>query len=76
MLRIIKTHFYNFFMRKLPQVGEYWRFDNTDPWSDHVAEILDVQNGWVKYRFVKGLGMQYTQKMDMFLYCYNHEEKE
>lgn len=42
--------------KRTPQVGERWSIEKraTDPWGiskTTVAEILSVQDGWVKYRF-------------------------
>lgn len=60
-----------------PKPGEVWMYKQKktrDPWgceSGHKVEVLDVREGWVRYKFAGStLWTDEHQKMKSFVYCY------
>ena len=62
-----------------PKPGELWKFGHGDegPWptaDTMLAEIIDVKDGWVRYK--EGLRQDERKTMRIFLWYYNfHKER-
>jgi len=54
------------------QVGDVWEvsFKSDDPWTPariHICKVLDVKDGWVKYK-ITGCLTETKQTVDVFLW--------
>ena len=58
--------------KPLPKIGEIYVFDDCgDPWGSHKVEVLDVANGWVRYKFCDSDFYQDLRTTkSAFNYCY------
>ena len=63
MFSFIRMLFY-----RMPNVGDVYRFDDDNPWTDHKVKIVDIKKGWVKYSHPHGtIG---TSPLGMFHFWY------
>jgi hypothetical protein len=62
----------------IPEIGRIYRFkDGDDPWSrlrTHGVEVIDVKEGWVRYKFLGGsIFNDERMELSSFNHCYPTE---
>ena len=57
------------FYRKKIKVGQIYLLANGDPFGAHKTEILDIKDGWLKYKFTE-YSSHYTISITDFLLAY------
>jgi hypothetical protein len=51
------------------KIGQVWMMNNDDPWNDMRVEVMDMKDGWVRYRYLP-YESRFSKSISEFLQVY------